>query len=184
MPGKDAKPEEWAAFYKKLGAPEKAEDYKLPVPEGDDGAFAKEAANWFKDAGILPQQAEKLAAKWNEFQAAQVQAADKAEADRMAALHAKNTAEQADLKNEWGQNHAANLEFARRAATQFFPKEQAGPVISAIESVLGYKGTIQMLHRIGQGLAEHDGTVGMGANGQPGAGEKSLAERMYPNMPN
>ncbi|MFY8121324.1 MAG: hypothetical protein ACOVK7_08045, partial [Burkholderiaceae bacterium] len=103
LPGKDATPEQWAEFYKAIGAPEKAEDYKLPVPEGDDGAFAKTASEWFKDAGILPQQAEKLAGKWNEFVASQQQAADKVEADRVAALHAKNTAEQADLRNEWGQ---------------------------------------------------------------------------------
>lgn len=184
MPGKDATAEDWAAFYKQLGAPEKAEDYKLPIPEGDDGAFAKTAAEWFKDAGILPKQAEALAGKWNEFVASQQQAADKAEADRAAAMHAKNTAEQADLRNEWGQQHTANMEFARRAAAQFFPKEQAAPVIEAIESVLGYKATIQMLHRIGQGLAEHDATAGLGGAGNKGASEKSLAERMYPNMPN
>jgi hypothetical protein len=184
LPGKDATPEQWAEFYKAIGAPEKAEDYKLPVPEGDDGAFAKTASEWFKDAGILPQQAEKLAGKWNEFVASQQQAADKVEADRVAALHAKNTAEQADLRNEWGQAHTANMEFARRAATQFFPKEQAGAVISAMEGVLGYKATIQALHRIGQGLGEHDATAGLGGAGNAGAGEKSLAQRMYPNMPN
>lgn len=184
LPGKDATPEQWAEFYKVIGAPEKAEDYKLPVPEGDDGAFAKTAAEWFKDAGILPQQAEKLAGKWNEFVASQQQAADNAETDRLAALHAKNTEEQADLRNEWGQQHAANMEFARRAATQFFPKEQAGAVIEAMESVLGYKATIQALHRIGQGLGEHDATAGLGGAGNGGAGEKSLAQRMYPNMPN
>lgn len=184
LPGKDATPEQWAEFYKAIGAPEKAEDYKLPVPEGDTGEFAKTAAEWFKDAGILPQQAEKLAGKWNEFVASQQQSADKAEADRVAALHAKNTAEQADLRNEWGQSHTANMEFARRAATQFFPSEQAGAVITAMEGVLGYKATIQMLHKIGQGLGEHDATAGLGGAGNKGAGEKSLAERMYPNMPN
>jgi hypothetical protein len=184
LPGKDATPEQWAEFYKAIGAPEKAEDYKLPVPEGDDGAFARTASEWFKDAGILPQQAEKLAGAWNEFVASQQQAADEAKADRVAALHAKNTAEQADLRNEWGQQHAANMEFARRAATQFFPKEQAGAVIEAMEGVLGYKATIQALHRIGQGLGEHDATAGLGGAGNAGEGEKSLAQRMYPNMPN
>ena len=182
MPGKDAKPEDWAAFYKQLGAPEKAEDYKLPVPDGDDGAFAKQASEWFKDAGILPQQAEKLTGAWNQFVAQQQQVADKAEADRATALHAKNTAEKADLRNEWGAAHTANMEFARRAATQFFPQDKAADVIASMENVLGYKGTIQALHRIGQGLAEHD-AVGL-RQGAGSGGEKSLAERMYPSMPN
>lgn len=183
LPGKDATPEDWAAFYKSIGAPETADAYKLPVPEGDDGAFAKTAAEWFKDAGVLPQQAEKLAGKWNEFVASQQQAAQQAEAQQIAALHAKNTAEKQELTNEWGQRATENLEFAKRAAQQFFPKDNAAQVITAIEGVLGYKATIQMLHAIGKGLGEHDATAGMGAQ-TGGAAQKSLAERMFKNSPN
>lgn len=183
LPGKDATPDDWAAFYKSIGAPDSAEAYKLPVPEGDDGVFAKQAAEWFKDSGVLPQQAEKLAGKWNEFVSAQIAESEKAEADRITALNAKNIAEKQDLTNEWGAKATENIEFAKRAAVQFFPKENAAGVISAIESVLGYKATIQMLHNIGKGLGEHDATAGMGAQtgGQPA---KSLAERMFKNMPN
>lgn len=183
LPGKDATPEDWAAFYKAIGAPDSADAYKLPVPEGDDGAFAKTASEWFKDAGVLPQQAEKLAGKWNEFVTAQIAESEKAEADRIAALNAKNTAERQELQNEWGQRTTENMEFAKRAATQFFPKDNAAQVISAIENVLGYKATIQMLHNIGKGLGEHDATAGLGSatGGQPA---KSLAERMFKNMPN
>ncbi len=182
LPGKDATPEQWAEFYKAIGAPEKAEDYKLPVPEGDDGAFAKTAAEWFKDAGVLPQQAEKLATAWNQFAEAQMAALDKQEADRVAALHAKNTAEAAELKNEWGQRFDENQEFARRAVRQFLPKENAAAVITALENAIGYKATIQMLHSIGKGLGEHDATPGLGA-ATGGIPSKSLAERLYPNMP-
>jgi hypothetical protein len=183
LPGKDATAEEWAAFYKSIGAPETADAYKLPVPEGDDGAFAKTAAEWFKDSGVLPQQAEKLAGKWNEFVTAQIAESEKAEADRIAALNAKNVAEKQELTNEWGAKATENIEFAKRAAVQFFPKENAANVISAIEGVLGYKATIQMLHNIGKGLGEHDATAGMGAQ-TGGLPQKSLAERMFKNMPN
>lgn len=154
------------------------------MPDGDDGVFAKQAAEWFKDAGVLPRQAEALAGKWNEYVAAQAAAFDKAEADRVAALHAKNTAEKQDLMNEWGQRATENLEFAKRAVAQFIPKDKAADVIGALEGVLGYKGAIQFLHGVGKGLGEHDATAGMGQAGAAGAPQKSLAERMFPNMPN
>jgi hypothetical protein len=35
LPKDDAPVEEQRAFWQKLGAPEKAEDYKLPIPEGE-----------------------------------------------------------------------------------------------------------------------------------------------------
>ena len=183
LPANDASPEDWAAFYKSIGAPDSADAYKLPVPEGDTGEFAKTASEWFKDAGVLPQQAEKLAGKWNEFVAAQQQAEAAAETARIQALHAKNLAEKDELANEWGQRATENVEFARRAAKQFFPAEQATNVIAAIEGVLGYKETIKFLHGIGKGLGEHDATAGLGGQtgGQPA---KSLAERMFKNMPN
>jgi hypothetical protein len=184
LPGKDATPEDWAVFYKSIGAPETADAYKLPVPEGDDGVFAKTASEWFKEAGVLPRQAEALAGKWNEYVASQMQSFEKAEADRIAALHAKNTAEKQDLMNEWGQRATENMEFAKRAVSQFLPKEKAADVIGALEGVLGYKGAIQFLHGIGKGLGEHDATVGMGQSAGQGGVQKSLAERMFPNMPN
>jgi hypothetical protein len=65
---------------------------------------------------------------------------------------------------------------------QFLPTEKAPGVINALESVLGYKGTIQFLHGIGKGLGEHD-AAGLGNNTQ-GNGERTLAQRMFPNMPN
>ena len=168
LPGKDAPPEAWAEFYKQIGAPESAEAYELPVPEGDNGEFAKTAASWFKDAGLLPQQAQALAAKWNEFSTAQQQAAQQAEAARVQALDTKNRAEEAALRTEWGQQHEANMELAKRAARQFLPADKSGDVITALEDRLGYSETIKLLHNIGKGLGEHDA---------PGLGEKAPARK-------
>jgi hypothetical protein len=175
LPGKDATPEQWAEFYKSIGAPDKADAYELPVPEGDDGSFAKIAAEWFKDAGLLPQQAKALADKWNEFSAAQQQAMQQAEQQRIQQMDAKNRAEQEALKTEWGQQHDANLELARRAARQFFPRDNVADVVTALEGVLGYGQTIKLLHSIGKGLAEHD-APGLGQQTQS---RKSLAEILY-----
>jgi len=176
LPGKDATPEQWAEFYKAVGAPDKAEAYELPVPDGQDGEFAKTAATWFKDAGLLPQQAKALAGKWNEFTAAQAAASEAAETQRLAAIESKSKAEEASLKNEWGQSHDANMELARRAVRQFIPQAKAGDVIAALEERMGYAETIKFMHSIGKGLGEHDAP---GLGGSPAAGKKSAAEILY-----
>ena len=176
MPGKDATPEEWAAFYGQLGRPETPEGYELPLPEGDDGAFAKEMAPILHKHGVTAAQAKGLAEDWNAMVQAQQAQAEAAEAQRLAALDSKNRAEAAELANEWGQANQANMHFAKLAVGQFFPKEKAAGIISAIESQVGYKETIKFLYGIGKGLGEHD-AAGMG---QPTAvQEKSLAERLY-----
>lgn len=179
MPGKDATAEDWAAFYTQLGRPETAEGYELPLPEGDDGAFAKQVAPMLHKHGITAEQAKGLAADWNAMQAAQNEAATAAEQARITAMDTKNRAEAETLKSEWGQEHDANMHHAKQAVAQFLPKEQAGDIIASIESVVGYKATIQMLHAIGKGLAEHD-AAGLGA--KTGGEAKPLANRMYPNM--
>ena len=176
IPGKDATPEDWAAFYKSIGAPESADAYELPVPEGEDTGFAKTAAEWFKDAGLLPQQAQALAGKWNEFVAAQKQAAATAESERIKALDSRNKSEESSLKNEWGADHEANMELARRAVRQFMPQAKAADVITAIEDKLGYAETMKLMHAIGKGLGEHD-APGLG-QGNQGA-RKSAAEILY-----
>lgn len=180
MPGKDATPDDWAAFYNQIGRPETPEAYNLPVPEGDDGAFAAEIAPMLHKNGVTTEQAKGLAADWNAYIGKLQADADAAQAAQVHAMNVKNTAEASALQTEWGQAHPANMELARRAVQQFMPGDKAAPAIAALESVLGYKGTIQFLHGIGKGLGESD-AAGMGSN-NTGAAPKTLAERMYPNM--
>jgi hypothetical protein len=179
MPGKDATPEEWSAFYAQIGRPETPEGYELPVPEGDDGDFAKQMAPILHKNGLTAEQAKGLAADWNAMMAAQLAELEAADVAHATAMNVKNTAEAAELKNEWGQAHDANMHFAKLAVQQFMPADKAGDVIAAIESKLGYKATIQFLHGIGKGLGEHD-AAGMGANNS--APPKTLAERLYPGL--
>ena len=179
MPGKDATPEDWAAFYTQLGRPETAEGYELPVPEGDDGAFAKQVAPMLHKHGITAEQAKGLATDWNAMLAEQAAVATAAEQARITAMDTKNRAEAETLKTEWGQEHDANMHHAKQAVSQFLPKEQAGNIIAAIEAQVGYKATIQMLHAIGKGLAEHD-AAGLGA--KTGGEAKPLANRLYPGL--
>ena len=182
MPGKDATPEQWSEFYKQVGRPDAPEGYELPVPEGDDGAFAKQASGWMHEAGLSKDQAAKLAGKWNELAATQAQAQADAEAAAAKAAHEKNTAESVALKTEWGQNFDANMHQAKQAVSQFLPKDQAADIIGAIESKVGYANTIKFLQGIGVKLGEHD-AAGMGSN-NTGTPQKSLAERLYPSSSN
>lgn len=176
MPAKDAPAEEWAAFYAQIGRPETPEGYELPLPEGDDGAFAKEMAPILHKHGVSAEQAKGLAADWNAMVEARVAALDAAEVAAVQAMDTKNKAEAVALKNEWGQAHDANMHFAKLAVQQFLPADKAGDVIAAIESKLGYKATIEFLHGVGKGLGEHD-AAGLGVNNAAPA--KSIAERLY-----
>lgn len=179
MPGKDATPEDWSAFYAQIGRPETPEGYELAVPEGDNGAFAKQMAPILHKHGVTAEQAKGLAADWNAMVTAQIAEMDAADAAAAVAMNSRNVAEAAALKNEWGQAHDANMHFAKLAVQQFMPADKAGDVIAAIESKIGYKATIEFLHGIGKGLGEHD-AAGMGSNNAGAGVTKSLAERLYP----
>lgn len=183
-PGKDATAEEWDAFYKSIGKPEKASDYEVSLPENDTRPPEQMEAEraliqeMFHEAGITPEQGAKLLEFRNKIFQEQTAAAQKAEAERVAAIKAKNETEAADLAKEWGERNDENMEYARRAIRQFMPadKNVASRMISAIEGVVGYRETIKMLHGIGKGLAEGD-AAGLGET--QGAAQKSTAEILY-----
>lgn len=179
MPGKDATPEQWSEFYKQIGRPDTPDAYELPIPEGDDGAFAKQVAPLLHKNGITAAQAQGLAADWNAMQAEAVAAQQAQQAAEVQALATKNAAEANELRTEWGEANDANTHLARLAVQQFIPAEQAPQVINALESVLGYKETVKLLHGIGKGLGEADAAgLGAGNNGE----RPSMAKRLWPNM--
>lgn len=189
LPGPDATPDQWKTFYKALGAPESGDGYQLPVPEGGDAAFAKEAATMMAEAGLLPRQAEALAKWWNDkaaaLTAAQSDQAAQAEAAKLREQHAANTADEATLRQEWGAQHDANMEAAKRAVRQFItpmaPAGKTSALVAAIEGVVGYGATMRMMHAIGKGLMTGQ-AHGLGGDGQQvQQPAKTLAERLYPN---
>lgn len=109
--------EGWAAFNKRLGwaPPDKPDDYALPVPEGMADTFAKVAQAKFHEFGVPKELGQKIAGWANEFTLAQMDADNKA----------INTAHEQDavkLKSEWGANHDALVETAKRAVAEYMPK--------------------------------------------------------------
>jgi hypothetical protein len=161
--------EGWNRVYDSLGRPKTAEDYKLPVPEGDPGTFAKAAAAEFHKAGISQSQAEKLSAWWNQTQTAKIQemqqqAAQKAEADLQA------------VRAEWGNAYAENVELGRRAAREF---GLDGEKLAAIENGMGTGEMLKFMARLGRGLTEHnfEGGKSTGSFGMtPDAARSKISE--------
>jgi hypothetical protein len=144
MPKEDAAPEEWGKFYDRLGRPASPEEYKLPVPQGDTGQFAKVAANKFHELGITAKQAQSLAEWWNsqsqEMQTSQMnQQAQNSEMEMQV------------LQSEWGKEFDANIEAARRATRQFGVEEG---VLEKIEGAIGTREMLKLFANIGKGMGE------------------------------
>lgn len=175
-PAKPAEPAEPAApaVDPKMVVPESPDGYTLPVPEGEDGAFAKTAAAWFHEAGIPPAQAEKLAAKWNEFAAAQNKTRVDSEAAAEAQAEARFKEEDAGLRKEWGDKYDANIELGKRAFREFgFTPD----IVDAVEDKVGPAQLFKIFAKIGSGLGEDTG-VGLGGSNTPLTYE-TAAQKLY-----
>jgi len=118
-PGKDAKPEEIAAYRKAIGVPEKADGYAFVTPQGReatdaDKAFQGTMGTLFHKAHVSADQAKVLNAGWNEY----VEAAAQAQADADTRFAEESTAK---LKAKWpGAEYDKNLAYANRAVTKIY----------------------------------------------------------------
>jgi hypothetical protein len=137
--------EGWARVYDAMGRPKTAEDYKLPVPQGDNGEFAKQAASKFHELGISQQQANALSEWWNAQQAALVNGQQTQTAER-------TVQDMQALKSEWGQAYDENINLGQRAVREF-GLDQAK--LEGLENAWGTKGMLEFMAKIGRGLTEH-----------------------------
>lgn len=151
---------EWNEIYGRLGRPEKADGYKIPVPEGDKGEFAKTVAPWFHEAGLSQKQVEIVVSKWNANAAAeQKKLTDAATAD-------VGNAER-ELKTKWGAAYDQNLQAADQGAAKLgIDQAQA----DALKQAMGRSKAVEFLYNLASKLGEADFVVGDG--GRPGAGKK------------
>lgn len=144
LPKENATPEELNAFYAKIGRPETPEAYQLPVPEGQDTAFAQSMAKIMFDTGVPAKSAQALAMAWNEYQAQQAQLYE--------AEQAKAEQEQmATLKNEWGAKYETNEVIAKNAVKAFgISPEQ----IDQLQQAMGFDGTMKFFQNLGSKIGE------------------------------
>lgn len=174
-PGDDAKPEDWDAFYAKLGRPEKPDGYDFKLPEGLPETFpydAKDAAefkNWAHEEGLTPKQAQRLHDKFVSRQAGTLQAHSEASAKAIEEAHGT-------LVKEWGDpssdKYKRNQELANRAIRQ----QGGSELLKELQSIgaLGPNGEVKapklavMLAKTGEALYAEDtsfgGTGGVGPN--------------------
>lgn len=147
VPGKDAKPEDWDAFFAKAGRPEKADGYQFTKPEGFEGyddAFAGTFREVAHKAGLLPQQAAALHDWWVEQSKGTIAKAQETLAASEAAL---NT----EISKTWGDKSAERLELAKREAAARGVKPET---VAALVKAVGNFQALDILADLGAGRKE------------------------------
>lgn len=139
-----------AEFNKRFGwaAPDKPEDYALPVPQGIEPDFAQAVAAKFHQIGVPKDMAIKITEAVNAISLQKMTDFDKA----VELQHANDLVQ---LKQEWGANHDQLQELSRRAAAEFMPK--AGLVdadMEAIRDAIGSAKFAKLWAGIGGSLGE------------------------------
>ena len=133
----------WNEVYTKLGRPESADKYVIPVPDGQPKDFANEASKWFHEAGLPQSAVTKIAEKWNEFIGSQ----QKATTEK---VQQENQVQINELRKAWGPDYDKNAQVVDRAAETFGMNQDQ---LSALKEVLGPKGAMEFLHKIGSRIA-------------------------------
>lgn len=158
-PKSDDDAEGWSAVYNRLGRPESADKYELPVPEGDDGSFAQAVAPVLHELGLTNKQAKGLAEWWNETSGKRI------EMERESFL-AKSEEEFTALRREWGAAADQNIELAKRAVAKF--GADAGidaDSLERLEEAIGTGPMLKLFHSIGASFAEGTFVAAEGTTG-------------------
>jgi hypothetical protein len=164
IPKSDAKPEEWRAFYAKVGGvPEKPDGYKVPQTFAADPVVAKfrEHAH---SVGMPP-------AFFDQSLSFMEKVIGESAAAKLQEFEAKAEREMTELRSEWGANYDKNTELARRAAKSFIPHANADELsgfLDKIEGAIGAKAAMNLWAKIGQGFAEGEFLGGDGTGGTGG----------------
>lgn len=151
-------------IYERLGAGKSPADYKLPVPEGDKGEFAKKAAEWMHEIGVPVGMAVKLSEKWNAHKA-ETTASAKGQGEQLLVQ------QQDKLKAEWGSDYDKRFTVAKGTAKELGLTAEA---IDALEQALGFDGVFRLLHGVGQKFGEDKFITGQLGGG--GAGPKGIEQ--------
>lgn len=159
----------WGKIYERLGRPAKPEEYQLPVPEGDDGEYAKFISTAMHELGLTKKQAQALAAKQNEF----VGELTKRE---IAAYQETIKMQDQTLKREWGPAYDKHIQIAKGAFAELGLKPD---VVDAMEKAIGFAETMKFFHTIGSKIGEDkfvsaDGDPSFGGAMSPDAAQARL----------
>ena len=131
IPNKMATDEDWDEVYKKLGRPEKPEDYKYSF--GEEEINQDQLKSFNETAyriGLLPKQAERIIKFYNEMNTQQ-------EADQSKVFDAKQAEAMTELKKEFGPTYTKRLDQAKKLAVETLGSEMLNNTIMKDGSRLG-----------------------------------------------
>lgn len=177
LPGKDAKPAEWDAFYARLGRPAAPEQYDLSGiarPEGLPWNAEAERAmlREMHAAGLTNRQARHLLAKYAETQGGFW--------SESAAQGARRVEEaRAALRRDWGAAYEEKSDLANRAFRLAFGDglDEARQLRLADGSFLGdHPAVVRAFARLGESLAEHPMAGAKGGRHLTATPEEARAE--------
>lgn len=149
MPTKDSTPEQVAAYYEKLGVPKTAADYKLLADGQEPTEFTGKAAEWFKEANVPAESAQLLANKFNEYAAAQQEAADQK-------FYQESEAKLAAFKAS--PKYTEDAYYFQQAVTAL----GKGNDLPALERAMGFDWVRDHFTALGRGMGEHKYVAGAG----------------------
>lgn len=168
VPGENATPEDWNAFYGKLGRPETPEGYEFQF--GDDVKTDPAMVEWgkkaFHDVGLTPKQAQALAEKWNQFAAEQTGAGN-------AAFTQQNDQELAALETKWGADLQKNKAAGQRVVQAL---GLSADLLDRVESHIGAAPLVELLALIGR-KTDEGGFMNGNGGGDPNAPENMSKEQ-------
>lgn len=161
LPKADAKPDELAAFYQRLGAPKEPKEY--------DFSDIKFAGNDLEQSFADAMRASLAAAfvpkdRAGEIVKGVVKYLESADAAESAVTKAKIDAERADLKKNWGPNYDYNHLKAMEGARKLGITPEA---VQALENQIGYAAVMDAMRKIGAGTSEDAFHEGGGGGGNP-----------------
>lgn len=157
LPGPDAEATEMDAFYQRLGRPEDAKGYQLPVPEGDDGKMAEWAQGVFFEAGLTEKQAAMVAEKWNEY-AGGIQQSQTSKGQE------EGKKAEAELRREWGAAYDQKMNGIENAAVQLgMEREEIIGLRETMGPAAAAKFIDKLAGRLGEDKMDFDGDPENGA---------------------
>jgi hypothetical protein len=156
---KFATQDDYKAIFRKLGAPEKVEDFKFKLPDGVDeksldADFMANIKTAAVEAGVLPHQFEKIFESYHKVAASKVQAHQ--EQTKQMMQEQVNT-----LKQEWGGEFENQVKRANVAMMQLLPNEADRKAI--IDSGLGSHPSIVKVLANAAKLLKEDAFIGFDA---------------------
>jgi hypothetical protein len=131
VPNKMATEDDWKEVFKKLGAPEKPDDYKYSFKEDEINPEQLKSFNeTAHKLGLLPKQAENLIKFYQEMNSV-------GEQSKFQTAQAKQLEAESLLKKEFGAEYGKRLDQAKRLASETFGKELLNNTILQDGSRLG-----------------------------------------------